>query len=132
MDIVKWLEIIVISLATLIIPFFIWLIHQVKKSLLFHVNLVISEHYTSLESLIDKNRNDIYNLKLRLKHRAEIASLKYNALTNKIDEIELFLEKSKDYRRRNRLQTLNSNDLDRNTMTDKFPNNDDDDLSMGF
>ena len=131
MQITAWLEIIIIALAMVIVPFIVWLFHQLRKSLLAHVNLVINEHYTSLESLIDKNRTDIYNLKLRLKHRAEIASIKYNALTDKIEEIELYLEKSNGYRRRVRLRSINVSDIDKNTMTEKFPD-DDDDLSMAF
>lgn len=133
MALTQWLEIIIIALAMLIIPFILWIVHQLRQSILNHVNLIVNEYYNGLEDQIKDNRNELAKLKTRLKHRAEIASLKYNALADKIDEVENFLEKTTannntNYHRRNRLKAINPAELDKSTQYD----DDDDDLSMAF
>lgn len=129
MALTQWLEIIIIALAMLIVPFVLWLVHQLRQSILNHVNLILNEYYTRLEDQIKNNRNEMANLKTRLKHRAEIASLKYNALADKIDEVENYLEKSNNYHRRSRLKAINPSELDKSTA---FDDDDNDDLSMAF
>lgn len=132
MALTQWLEIIIIALAMVIVPFVLWIVHQLRQSILNHVNLIVNEYYNGLEDQIKHNRNELAKLKTRLKHRAEIASLKYNALADKIDEVENYLEKTtfdnnNTYRRRNRLKAINPTELDKSTQFD-----DDDDVSMAF
>lgn len=130
-----WLELIIIALAMIIVPFVLWIVHQLRQSILSHVNLILTEYYTGLESQIQNNRNELAKLTARLKHRAEIASLKYNALADKIEEIENFLEKmdsfANTYHKRNRIRPIESKDVDiLGTYHDN--DNNDDDISLAF
>lgn len=124
----QWLEIIIVAFATLIIPFFIWSVNQFKKSIMTQVDFLFAKQYDIFENQIKYNRTQLYKLKERLKHRAEIAYLKYTAIELTIEEIESYLEKTNGYRRRNRISHLNQCNLSQEE--DCTENNDD--LSIDF
>lgn len=124
-----WIEIAILVLTTLIIPFIIWIIHQLKQSIFSPVNLLLNEYYTDLEDQIKYNRNELEKLKTRLKHRTEISCLKYTALELTIEDIEQYLEKVNGYRRRNRISHLKKGSLSQEENEENYS---EDDLSMGF
>lgn len=124
-----WIEITILAFATLIIPFIIWIVHQLKQSIFSHVNLLLNEYYTGLDDQIKYNCNELEKLKTRLKHRAEISCLKYTALELTIEDIELYLEKVNGYRRRNRISHLKKCSFPQEKNEENYS---EDDLSMGF
>lgn len=122
---VAWLEIIIIAFAMLIAPFTMWLLKVSKDSVMSQVILILNEHYSSLENLIDHNKERMDKLEVRLKHRAEIASIKYNEILHQLNDVQSYLENTNGYRRRRTALPLNPKDIDKDTMTD-------DDITMGF
>ena len=127
---IQWLEIIVVVFASLIIPFIIWGITQFKQSIMAQVGLIITEHYDGLDDQIKYNRIELSKLKEKLKHRAELAYIKYTAIELTIEEIEAYLEKTNGYRRRNRITHINKCNL----LIENEEDCDDDsnDLFIGF
>lgn len=129
MCITQWIEIIIIAIAMLIVPFVLWIVHQLRESILSHVNLILNEYYSGLENQIKFNREEVNKMKIRLIHRTEISSIYYNSIVAKIEEIENYLEKSNGYRKRSALRRVNPVDVNLSTIPDR---DDDDDLSMAF
>ena len=123
---VAWLEIIIIAIGMLVAPFTMWALKGVRESILNQVILILNEHYSSLENLIDHNKDRMDKLETRLKHRAEIASIKYNEILHQLNDVQSYLENTNGYRRRRTALPINPKDIDKDTMRDS------DDITMGF
>lgn len=124
-----WIEITILAFATLIIPFIIWIIHQLRQSILAQMIAIANEHHSRLEDKIFINHHELEKLKTRLKHRDEISCFKYTALELTIEDIELYLEKVNGYRGRNRISHLKKCSLPQEENEGDYS---EDDLSMGF
>ena len=110
----------------LIAPFTMWLLKVSKDSVMSQVILILNEHYSSLENLIDHNKERMDKLEVRLKHRAEIASIKYNEILHQLNDVQSYLENTNGYRRRRTALPINPKDIDKDTISDS------DDITMGF
>lgn len=86
------LEITLISVQILIIPFARYLLKQYKKEILDTAISIINEHYTGLSDRIDHNKNLNSNIRQHLKHNEELAKLKSQVLISRIRDLEAYLE----------------------------------------
>lgn len=96
----QWAEVMVGVVGILVVPTLIFFVKNIRQSLIHQILMIVNEHYTSLENLIDHNREKINNLDTKFTHKAEITSLKYNEILGKLTDIETYLEKTNGYRRR--------------------------------
>jgi ubiquinone biosynthesis protein Coq4 len=100
------LELILISTQVLLIPLAQYFVHQQKKEITNEIVTMLTEHYMSLESLIDNNKDNINRLHDDLKHRTELSKIKSGILNARIKDIEIYLKKA------NGFQTRQMNELD--------------------
>lgn len=94
-------------IGAIIIPFLIWWVQHTidnekeeRKLLLKEVQQKINNRSFLLEKNIDCCEQSINSINEKLKHRADIASLKYGILKDKIEDLESYLEKVNGYRRK--------------------------------
>ena len=99
-------EIILLSIQILLIPLARYILRQEKKELETQMSKLIIEHYMSLESLIDHNKDGLDKLNEELKHKAEMSRIKSGILNARIKDIEIYLKKA------NGFQTRQMNELD--------------------
>lgn len=90
-------EIILISLQIILIPFARYVLTNYKKEIISDVLKIINEHYISLESLIDRNKDSIDRLADKINHRAEIVAIKNKMLEARVIDVENFLQKHEKY-----------------------------------
>jgi hypothetical protein len=120
MTIIKWVEIAIVTG----IPLAIWWMQkrleeekEERKELLKEVSHKINNRAILIERKIELCEIALQSINDKLKHRADIAHLKYGILKEKIEDIESYLEKINGYRRKRNhysekqtMPTLTSND----------------------
>lgn len=94
------LEVLLLSFQILLIPFGKFLINQQKKEIISDVEKIITEHYLSLESLIDHNKDNLDKLNSNLIHKSEIGKIKLEILHARIKDIETYLGKTNGFQAR--------------------------------
>ena len=99
-------EILLLAIQIMLIPLARYILRQEKKEITTDILTVINEHYLSLESLIDNNRDKIFLLENNLKHRSELSKMKQEIIQARIRDIELYLKKE------NGFQTREINQID--------------------
>lgn len=100
------LELTLISTQVLLIPIAQYFVHQQKKELTNEIMAILNQHYMSLETLIENNKDKIEKLQDELKHRTELSKIKSGILHARIKDIEVYLKKA------NGFQTRQMNELD--------------------
>ena len=121
----EWLRITEV-IFIVIVPLLVWWLNQKtqemkeeRKELLKNINQTINNRALLLERKLSTCENAISNIHELLKHRREVAQLKYSILKDKIEDLERFASNKHGYSiRHNR----NTNQSSFTTMTG---NNDD-------
>lgn len=90
-------EIALIIIQVLLIPFAKYILAQQRSQILSEVLGVMNEHYAGLDSLIDRNKENIDKISASLIHKAEIVRLKNKILTARILDLENYLSKTGEF-----------------------------------
>lgn len=99
-------ELILLSIQILLVPLARYFLKQEKKEIVHNLSKLIEEYYSSLENLIDSNKDKINNIKEEIKHRSELSKIKQGISQARIKDIEIYLKKQ------NGFQTREINEID--------------------
>lgn len=93
-------EVALITIQVLLIPFARYVLESQKKDIMNSLLTILNEHYAGLESLIDRNKDSIERLSIKLSHRGEMMNVKTKLIEARLQDIESFLEKYNDFQSR--------------------------------
>lgn len=91
------IEVILIGMQILLIPILQFAFNSFKKQILIDTKAIILEHYTSLEALIDHNKERIEFVQSRIDHKSQIYIIDNRIIKNRIKDIELYMAKHFSY-----------------------------------
>lgn len=93
--------------GAIVIPLLLWRLEhnrtvdqEERKELLKDIQQKINNRAVLVERKIELCEMGVNAINEKLKHRADIASLKYNIIKDKIEDLESYLEKVNGYRRK--------------------------------
>lgn len=93
-------EIALLLSQVLLIPLGKYVLTQHKTEITNQLHKVITEHYFTLDNLIDNNSEKIKQLESTLNHKAEIGKIKQDILHARIKDIEIYLGKKNGFQTR--------------------------------
>jgi hypothetical protein len=91
------IEVILIGMQILLIPILQFAFQAIKRQMITDTKAIILEHYTSLEALIDYNKEKIEFLQSKIEHKNQINVIDSRIIKNRIKDIELYLAKHLSY-----------------------------------
>ena len=125
-----WIRVIEV-IAIVVIPFFLWWLQrryeelkEDKKELVKGINQTINTRALALERKLDTCEITIDNIQNLLKHRSEVAQLKYGILKDKIEDLEGYLHRTNGY------QVRHNRNTDRTAFTTMTTNDDEVDTQI--